>query len=111
MLRGTLSVDMEQLVSFSRSVTRLEYHNGISWKTITAAAPNMLIRKKVTSLAHPENRFAFYAVAEAFLAEHLGGRVERALALRKRSCGRIERDVAYEQGWCACPRRTLTNPY
>ena len=26
--------------------------------------------------AKPENRFAFYAVAEAFLAEHLGGRYE-----------------------------------
>ena len=27
-------------------------------------------------LARPENRFAFYAIAEAFLAEHLGGRRE-----------------------------------
>jgi hypothetical protein len=26
--------------------------------------------------ARPENRMAFYAVAEAFLAKHLGGRVE-----------------------------------
>jgi dipeptidyl aminopeptidase/acylaminoacyl peptidase len=26
--------------------------------------------------ARPQNRFAFYAVAEAFLAEHLGGRYE-----------------------------------
>jgi len=27
-------------------------------------------------MARPENRFAFYAIAEAFLAEHLGGRFE-----------------------------------
>jgi hypothetical protein len=26
--------------------------------------------------ARPENRLAFYAVTEAFLAKHLGGRVE-----------------------------------
>ena len=26
--------------------------------------------------ARPENRFAFYAVTEAFLAKHLGGRYE-----------------------------------
>jgi hypothetical protein len=26
--------------------------------------------------ARPENRFAFYAITEAFLAKHLGGRYE-----------------------------------
>ena len=36
----------------------------------------MLYPKEGHGFARPENRFAFYAVAEAFLAEHLGGRVE-----------------------------------
>ncbi len=36
----------------------------------------MLFPDEGHGFARPENRFAFYAVAEAFLAEHLGGRVE-----------------------------------
>ena len=36
----------------------------------------MLYPKEGHGFQRPENRFAFYAVAEAFLAEHLGGRCE-----------------------------------
>lgn len=36
----------------------------------------MLFQEEGHGFARPENRFAFYAVAEAFLAEHLGGRYE-----------------------------------
>jgi dipeptidyl aminopeptidase/acylaminoacyl peptidase len=36
----------------------------------------MLFLEEGHGFARPENRFAFYAVAEAFLAEHLGGRFE-----------------------------------
>jgi dipeptidyl aminopeptidase/acylaminoacyl peptidase len=36
----------------------------------------LLFTEEGHGLARPENRFAFYAVAEAFLAKHLGGRHE-----------------------------------
>jgi dipeptidyl aminopeptidase/acylaminoacyl peptidase len=36
----------------------------------------VLFQDEGHGFARPENRFAFYAVAEAFLAEHLGGRYE-----------------------------------
>lgn len=36
----------------------------------------MLFPEEGHGFAKPENRFAFYAVAEAFLAEHLGGRYQ-----------------------------------
>ena len=36
----------------------------------------MLFTEEGHGFAKPENRFAFYAVTEAFLAEHLGGRYE-----------------------------------
>lgn len=36
----------------------------------------MLYQQEGHGFARPENRFAFYAVAEAFLAKHLGGRYE-----------------------------------
>ena len=36
----------------------------------------MLYQEEGHGLARPENRFCFYAVTEAFLAEHLGGRFE-----------------------------------
>jgi dipeptidyl aminopeptidase/acylaminoacyl peptidase len=36
----------------------------------------LLFLEEGHGFARPENRFAFYAVAEAFLAEHLGGRCE-----------------------------------
>ncbi len=36
----------------------------------------MLYPEEGHGFARPENRFAFYAVAEAFLSEHLGGRYE-----------------------------------
>jgi len=36
----------------------------------------VLFRDEGHGMARPENRFAFYAVAEAFLAQHLGGRFE-----------------------------------
>ncbi len=36
----------------------------------------MLFQEEGHGFAKPENRFAFYAVTEAFLAEHLGGRYE-----------------------------------
>jgi dipeptidyl aminopeptidase/acylaminoacyl peptidase len=36
----------------------------------------LLFLEEGHGFARPENRFAFYAVAEAFLAEHLGGRFE-----------------------------------
>jgi dipeptidyl aminopeptidase/acylaminoacyl peptidase len=36
----------------------------------------LLFEDEGHGFARPENRFAFYAVAEAFLAEHLGGRFE-----------------------------------
>jgi dienelactone hydrolase len=36
----------------------------------------VLFQDEGHGFARPENRFAFYAVAEAFLSEHLGGRYE-----------------------------------
>ncbi len=36
----------------------------------------MLFQEEGHGFARPENRFAFYAVTEAFLAQHLGGRYE-----------------------------------
>lgn len=36
----------------------------------------LLFQDEGHGFARPENRFAFYAVAEAFLAQHLGGRYE-----------------------------------
>jgi dipeptidyl aminopeptidase/acylaminoacyl peptidase len=36
----------------------------------------MLVHDEGHGFARPENRFAFYAIAEAFLAQHLGGRYE-----------------------------------
>ena len=36
----------------------------------------LLFQEEGHGFARPENRFAFYAVTEAFLAKHLGGRCE-----------------------------------
>ena len=50
--------------------------------------------------ARPENRFAFYAVTEAFLAEHLGGRYEPiGDAFAGRRLQRAQRARTRCRGW------------